>query len=78
MSDNNIRELFKMLDPGSFEAQYKALDSKEVEILKNEDIKQKLGVQIEIMSGRKREVIQARKAEEALELNNNPQAGMWA
>lgn len=87
MSDNNIRELFKMLDQDSFEAQFNALDDREVERAKNSQIKEQLGVQIEIMTARRREVMRAHLPseerqklviEEAQSLNPDSEVGKWA
>ena len=65
MSENNIRELFKMLEPDHFEAAFNRADvaSEALDKAKNEDIKARLGLHLEVLSGQKREIIKVREVE---------------
>lgn len=74
-----IQQLFRSLCPEGFEEQFNAISDDQA----NADIKARLGVQIEIMTGRHREVIQARKPielrmKEALEEDPDSKLGMWS
>lgn len=80
MSENNIRELFKMLEePTAFKKAWDQVDGdseRALNIAKNEEIKDRLGLHIELLAGKKREIIKVREVEAKKEAEETAKAAI--